>query len=645
MSSAVIFRTLTPGPRRHGGELTTLRRTIEVRLWSMALLGLGLGASLGLMACGAEETSALSDASAVVTDAPATVDASSGRSDGALDLDASPDARASDDAALDAGQAADTGIPTSCDGPRGSHHDLALRVDGEARAYFLYVPEAYTCDRSWPVLVDFHGTATGPRPEEAYGQEALLATADAEGFIVVRPRSRSSLEGGQQIYRWDQNPGDLARNVRFTRALVAELAAHYRVGTLYTSGFSSGSNMIVQLSADVASSFAGYGYVAGGTWSPAGPLTASARAARHYFATGHRDYLHDAARARRVELAEANVPEAQVFVRETDGGHELYDWHFPELWAWLTRGERPAQGTLAAGWTPSGPLPEPRTVLALARTATGTILASGADGHAWTRDRAGVWRRTGLDARGASLVALAVLPGGRALAAGEGVVLDSDDAGHTWRTAPAIPELPAPVFGAARVNGLAAGGVRRFIAGAAFTAALSDDGGRRWVASRMTYDGLDVVAQINAVAIGTSSVTVAAGYYYLGSSRDGLSFTQRLPPREAGWLNDVVYLGGSRWCVVGDRGAVFVSDDDGETWVDRSPGTALNLYAVDFWEHDRGLAVGQSGAAWRTLDGGATWQDVSTGLDVMLGDVVLTGRWSALVGGEGGLLLEHSLPL
>lgn len=643
MSSAVIFRTLSPGPRPRCRELTRVHPAIQGRLWSFALLGFGFGASLGLMACGAEDTTAQVDAAAVAPDASAPGHGDAAR--GAVDAEVSLDAAGADvGEGLDVGPGADAGV-VPCEVPTGSQHDVMLRVDGEARAYFLHVPAAYTCDRPWPVLIDFHGTATGARPEEAYGQAALVATADAEGFIVARPRSRSSLEGGQQVYRWDQNNGDLARNVRFTRALVADLSARYRVGSLYASGFSSGTNMIVQLAADPALSFAGYAYVAGGTWNPALPLTPEARAARHYFATGHRDYLHPTARVRRSELVEAGVADAQVFVRETDGGHELYDWHFTELWAWLARGQRPPAGSLAPGWTPTGPLPEAHTVLALVRTATGTILASGADGRAWRRDALGVWQRTGLDARGASLGALAVLPSGRALAAGEGVVLDSDDAGRTWRTAPAIPELPMPVFGAARVNGLAAGAARRFVAGAAFTAALSDDGGRRWVASRMTYAGLEVVAQINAVAIGTSSVTVAAGYYYLGRSDDGVTFTQLETPREAGWLNDVVYTGGGRWCVVGDRGAVFVSDDDGQTWVDRSPGTPLNLYAVDFWDHDRGLVVGQSGVVWQTLDGGATWQDVSTGLDIMLGDVVLTGPWSALVGGEGGLLLEHSLPL
>jgi len=570
-------------------------------------------------------------------------------SDSAVLLDAGrTDAAAPDADGQDTGTS-DTGVPdagpAACSGLPGTFHDQHLASGGEIRGYFLHVPADYRCEDAWPLLVDFHGTAGGPAAEEAYHTDELIETADREHFIALRPRSRSSLEGGSEIFRWDQNPGDLARNTAFARALLAELEANYHVdpSRIYASGFSSGTNMIAQLAAEADLPFSGFGFVAGGFWNDPGAFAPLALSARYYLATGYRDYLHDSQRALSAKLQRANVAAERIFLRETDGGHELYGWHFGELWAWLDRGERPAAGRLTAGWTQTATVAG-GTLLALVPTSSGAFLASNARGELHLRSARGSWSMAGNLGRDQPLVALAVLPSRRALAVGDGAVLQSDDGGSSWQLGAAVPEFFGQYFGNAKVNALATSGRDRILAGGAWCGAISDSGGRRWTGSRMFYPGTSVPAQIAGVEIGTASTAIAAGYYYLGRSSDGLSFTALSSPRENGWLNDLAYASPSDWWAVGDDGAIFHSGDDGRTWVDQSPlGEHRNFYAIDFQDRDVGLAVGMGGAAYETTDGGRTWRDTSIGLDRMLGDARFLGADRALVVGEGGLVLERTV--
>ena len=98
-------------------------------------------------------------------------------------------------------------VEPPCDGIAGTFHHQSLQVEGEERFYFLHVPATYDCTQAWPLLVDFHGTSGGTEPEVSYKNDELVALADAEGFIAVRPRSRSSaVEGLGDVFRWDQNP-------------------------------------------------------------------------------------------------------------------------------------------------------------------------------------------------------------------------------------------------------------------------------------------------------------------------------------------------------------------------------------------------------------------------------------------------------
>ncbi|MCY4589012.1 MAG: YCF48-related protein [Alphaproteobacteria bacterium] len=67
---------------------------------------------------------------------------------------------------------------------------------------------------------------------------------------------------------------------------------------------------------------------------------------------------------------------------------------------------------------------------------------------------------------------------------------------------------------------------------------------------------------------------------------------------------------GSSLVVVGDRGHVLVSADQGASWKQSTVPTRVLLTAVDFVDVKDGWAVGHDAVILRTRDGGATWRIV-----------------------------------
>src|SRR5262249_16285873 len=151
----------------------------------------------------------------------------------------------------------------------GTFHAQSIGAGGEPRFYFLHVPVEYRCTEPWPVLFDFHGTCDDSvvPPEECYNLDDAVELADNEHFILVRPRSRSNSEGGTgNVYRWDENPGDIPKNTAFAEVLLGHLEAAYNVDTarVYAMGFSSGTNMASQFLGEKNPGFHGVGIVCGG---------------------------------------------------------------------------------------------------------------------------------------------------------------------------------------------------------------------------------------------------------------------------------------------------------------------------------------------------------------------------------------------
>ena len=126
------------------------------------------------------------------------------------------------------------------------------RPAGDVHAeYSLYVPESYTPDRDWPLIVCLHG---------GYGRGddyiwTWLRPARSRGYILLSPKSRGPT--------WSvlRPPVDIAS----IRAMFDAVCTEYAVdrGRVYLSGLSDGGTFTYLLGLDQADLFAGIAPIAG----------------------------------------------------------------------------------------------------------------------------------------------------------------------------------------------------------------------------------------------------------------------------------------------------------------------------------------------------------------------------------------------
>lgn len=100
---------------------------------------------------------------------------------------------------------------------------------------------------------------------------------------------------------------------------------------------------------------------------------------------------------------------------------------------------------------------------------------------------------------------------------------------------------------------------------------------------------------------------------------------------------------GDRAVTVGERGNIFVSDDQ-VSWRHVASGTEATLTALDFADNKVGLAVGHDALILRTEDGGLSWKKVFSDPDQRrpLFDVGFVSPTRALAMGAYGLFLEST---
>jgi photosystem II stability/assembly factor-like uncharacterized protein/predicted esterase len=567
--------------------------------------------------------------------ADASVDSGVVEDTGTVSGDASIDGFTVDSASNDGGIA-----PIQCLSP-GMHRDQTYQHEGETRYYFLYVPAGHRCGEPLPLWIDFHGTAAD-HAEEAYGLEAMTTLADREHVLVVRPRSRpSDATRADAIYQWDFNPGDITRNAEYIESLTEDLAVAYSVDRtrMFASGFSSGSNMAAQILARSGAPFTAYGFIAGGAFTSIRVPTFESPP-RLYAATGHRDYLRNT-RDRLLDAVErAGIPSERVFERETDSGHDLYDWHFEEMWTFFTTGEREVESPLRSEYTRID-TPTDDSLLEIDVASDGAWIVS-SEGPAILRRSGDEWTRIVTPATAPSWSGLCTMPGGVAVAVGGGYFTSSSDSGQTWSPVSQIPDFGGAMFGYSFMTtvGCSSSGV---LAGGYWAAAASTNG-RDWTGVDIQFSeaGFTIASQNAAMGRGANGTDIAVGYYrFIGRRALGGEFVQIPTDSLSDWYLDIDEGAPGTWLVVGDRGTVLRSLDDGLTFDEVASGTNRDLYAVDLGPDGEGIAVGLHGTVIHTSDAGRTWRDISPGVIDFLGDVRMLGPGHAVIVGEHGLVLEY----
>jgi len=149
----------------------------------------------------------------------------------------------------------------------------------------------------------------------------------------------------------------------------------------------------------------------------------------------------------------------------------------------------------------------------------------------------------------------------------------------------------------------------------------------------------DEALVLSIAKVGTSLIMVGERGHVLKSKDDGKTWQQitNIPVNIA--LTKVIAHNNHVWAM-GHDAAIIHSDDGGETW-------ELQFYDADrevpflsghFVDEDRGFIIGAYGTLLSTEDGGDTWEDglIHDELDYHLNDITLAEDGNYYVAGEAG---------
>lgn len=158
-------------------------------------------------------------------------------------------------------------------------------------------------------------------------------------------------------------------------------------------------------------------------------------------------------------------------------------------------------------------------------------------------------------------------------------------------------------------------------------------------------------AAVNAVYYDGDTIwVVGARGFVARSNDDGQTFNESNVGTDEG-LNDVTKRGNTIW-MVGDHGTILRSMDDGRSFIRTASSPAggaaggapnrpapVDLYSVLFTDAKRGFIVGDHGLILVSTDSGLSWREQRSGTDAQLFHLSILGERGWVVG-TGGVVLH-----
>jgi len=231
-----------------------------------------------------------------------------------------------------------------------------------------------------------------------------------------------------------------------------------------------------------------------------------------------------------------------------------------------------------------------------------------------------------------SLLLDGVRAGERMVVVGErGHVLLSDDRGASWRqvVVPTRATLTAVHFPSPE---------RGFAVGHDSVILATSDGGETWT---LQFSNPELESPLLDVWFADVQRGFAVGAYglFMVTQDGGQSWETRLISESDVHHNAIAATEGGRIFVAGERGTLFRSDDDGQTWQPLSPPQPASLFGAIALPGDGLLVFGLQGRAHRTYDGGETWETLETDSEASLMGGVVTEGGRLVLGGIIGVVL------
>ena len=187
------------------------------------------------------------------------------------------------------------------------------------------------------------------------------------------------------------------------------------------------------------------------------------------------------------------------------------------------------------------------------------------------------------------------------------------------------------------------------IAGALLAMIVAGAAGARGAVEGVTRSGAPNWLSLFGVAIQADNKVLIVGSkgLLLTSSDQGKTWTQRtVKEREGSDLfqdRDLYAIrfapGGKVGWIVGEDGIVMKTDDGGTTWTRQESGSKKNLFNVFPADDQQVVAIGADGTILRTADGGSHWQSVKSPKNVSLFGITFLDKNTGYTVGEFSTIL------
>jgi len=167
-------------------------------------------------------------------------------------------------AALQAAADVPVGCPSAAPAAAGSTVAVTLASGGRERALRLRLPSGYRPDRTWPLVLVFHGF--GGSAESAQAGFGFDRIADAQGVVVAYPQGTDSGTGGKGWSTFGRRAGAAGvDDVVFVRDALDLVGTRVCVDTrrVFATGMSNGGGMAALLACRLADRVAAVAPVAG----------------------------------------------------------------------------------------------------------------------------------------------------------------------------------------------------------------------------------------------------------------------------------------------------------------------------------------------------------------------------------------------
>ena len=284
------------------------------------------------------------------------------------------------------------------------------------------------------------------------------------------------------------------------------------------------------------------------------------------------------------------------------------------------------------------PLASRALLLDLVRASAG-IFAVGERGIVLRGDGNGAWTQLPVPTRTA-LTSVASADGELWVAGHSGLILRSSDNGDTWtrqRVDVWDPQSFEPSQGAPILDLLFVDANKGFAVGAFAKLLRTVDGGQTWVELSLKSDAPtldDDIALGESASIGVDEED--AGFDASGVlSADELMLDDEVDPH----LNAIARDADGNLYLAGERGAMFRSRDNGDSWQRLDFPYEGSMFGVMAWGAGQVLAFGLRGHVFESTDGGESWSQLDTATQVaLMGGTALPNGGAVIVGNEGTIL-------